>query len=125
MLGAALNLPTKAKIVPIDGFGLGMVTLLHQQRRQGMPGRMHPRPWFGVVEIVIALHRLSKMGEGLFVVAFVVLSLASQHGFTHPERGAREVAQESQLCRYAGHGFAEERAFTVCGGRLLERRIGD
>jgi len=34
MLGAALDALTQPKIVPIDGLGLGIMTLLHQQRGQ-------------------------------------------------------------------------------------------
>ena len=38
MLGAALDPAAEAKIVAIDGFGLAMMALLHQQRGQGVAG---------------------------------------------------------------------------------------
>ena len=76
MLGAALDPPAQAKIVAIDFFSLGVVTLLHQQRGQRVAGRVHPGPWLGVIETVVAVHRLAETGVGLFVVAPVVLDLA-------------------------------------------------
>src|SRR5579871_4379039 len=54
MLGAALDPAAQAEIVAIDGFGLVMMALLHQQRGQGMARWMHPGPRFGVVQIVVA-----------------------------------------------------------------------
>jgi len=121
----ALDPPAQAKIVSVDGFGLGMMTRLQQQRGQRVARRMHPSPWLGVVETVVPVHGLAETRIGLFVVTLVVRDLTVEHGFGHAQGGVREVAQEFVLRRYAGHGFAEERAFAVSGDRVLERRVGD
>ena len=69
MLGTALHFAAEAEIVAIDLLGLLHVTLVEKQCRQRMAGRVHPRPWLGVGEVVIQLDCLAQMAIGLLVPA--------------------------------------------------------
>lgn len=60
-----LDRTAEPEIVAIDPLGLGDLALIEEQRGQGMPGRMHPGPGFGVGQVAVELDGVTQVPERL------------------------------------------------------------
>ena len=73
----------KSEIGTVDRLGFGNPSLLHQKGSQSMPGRLHPGPWFVVLEIVVEFDGTPEMGKRRIVIPLAVFEFAQKHLLGH------------------------------------------
>ena len=99
MAAASGNAFVQPEILPVHNLRFGEAATFRKQGAERMAGRVHPRPWLGVVEIVVALDGASQGREGRFMAALAKLHFAFEHRVRHAENVECAIAQEDAVCR--------------------------
>ena len=79
VVGSPAQNTIEPEISTKHGFSFVDVTLLQQERSEGMPGRLHPSPRFVIWQIVIKLDGPTKVIERRSIIAPSIGDLAVQH----------------------------------------------
>ena len=115
----------ETEIGPIDRLGLLILILLHQQRTEGMAGRLHPAPGLVIGQGVVQLDRFAQMVKGDLVVAAAVFQLAVQHLLGDRQQVKDDVVMHPPGVRHPRLGGEEGLLLALGLGDITQGGMGD